>query len=61
VRHPGAHHPGRFGHIDGSNPLQDLLILLIKDLGLLHHHALPCLASQQTKGCPRASVRKPKS
>jgi hypothetical protein len=29
VRHPGAHHPGGFRHIDCSHPLQNPLVLLV--------------------------------
>jgi hypothetical protein len=32
VRHPGAYHPGGLGHIDGGDPLEDLLGLLDLDL-----------------------------
>ena len=32
VRHPGAHHSGRLGHIDRGDPLPDPLVLLVLDL-----------------------------
>jgi hypothetical protein len=38
MRHPGAHHPGRLGHVDRGDPLQDLLVLLVVDLLRLAHH-----------------------
>jgi hypothetical protein len=37
VRHPGAHHPRRLGHIDRGDPLQDLLVLGVLDLLRFHH------------------------
>ena len=62
VRHPGAHHPRRLGHIDRGHPLQDLLMLLVGDLLRLPHHHTPSAHHQPAlTGCPGASVRKPKS
>ena len=40
IRHPGAHHPGRLGHIDRGDPLVNALVLLVLDLlRFLHSQA----------------------
>jgi hypothetical protein len=46
IRHPGAHHPGRLGHVNRSNPLPDHLVLLVLNL-------LRLLYSQAPPGLPR--------
>ena len=37
VRHPGAHHPGRLGHVDRGDPLVNALVLLVLDLPRFLH------------------------
>jgi len=60
VRHPGADHPRRLGHIDRGDPLHDLLVLVDLDLlacwpaGLLAPTVL--LPSRVAEGLPGGSV-----
>ena len=62
MRHPGAHHPRRLGHIDRGHPLPGLLVLLILDLLRLPHRRVCLLPSVgQVQGRPGASVGNRKS
>ena len=60
VRHPGAHHPARLGHIDRGDPLHDLLVLLDLNLDGLLHRFRPCpRVSTLHTGLPEGPVGVP--
>jgi hypothetical protein len=62
VRHPGAHHARRLGHIHSGHPLQDLVVVFVLDLlRLPHRRTVSSLRMASYQGCPGASVGSRKS
>jgi hypothetical protein len=55
VRHPGADHPRRLGHIDRGDPRHDLLVLVDLDLLAWGHRPSSSHHGSQT-GCPGARL-----